>query len=360
MATEYALTVTGQPYFNHTESRSIPAFYTIPDRGVTSSTGILLLISGFEGDTSANVYKKMRMEFSDQQDLIVVQCDYFGFQFMGSDTMLQVHQKMEDMVEELNQHTDEIDTFMPEGMRDELTLSETSDCFCELGIFQALDNLRVLKKVMMLLSEQGLEYNNNRIIAYGYSHGAYLSLLCNAFAPNLFSGILDNSGWIYPVYLYRSRICSGKWSDSETQKSKMLYVFINYMGRTWIDDLEVYNLRRLYSQFENHANILSFHGEDDGLVPLKEKLHFLEKVENSRFYVVQEKDVDHKIFNNTQHGMGSNFLALFYFVSAIERFERPEENKAAGEELWNFHSFSSRKYQYNISSELEISRVPLS
>ena len=89
MATEYALTVTGQPYFNHTESRSIPAFYTIPDRGVTSSTGILLLISGFEGDTSANVYKKMRMEFSDQQDLIVVQCDYFGFQFMGSDTMLQ-------------------------------------------------------------------------------------------------------------------------------------------------------------------------------------------------------------------------------------------------------------------------------
>ena len=72
----------------------------------------------------------MRMEFSDQQDLIVVQCDYFGFQFMGSDTMLQVHQKMEDMVEELNQHTDEIDTFMPEGMRDELTLSETSDCFC--------------------------------------------------------------------------------------------------------------------------------------------------------------------------------------------------------------------------------------
>ena len=47
-------------------------------------------------------------------------------------------------------------------------------------------------------------------------------------------------------------------------------MFLDYKGRQWIDDLEVYNLRRMYAQFHNHARILSFHGENDGLVPLRD------------------------------------------------------------------------------------------
>lgn len=357
MATEYSFSMEGQPYFNSNCHRSIEVFYTEPDSGINSSTGILLLISGFEGDTSANVYKKMRMEFSEQQNLVVVQCDYLGFQFMGSKTMSEVHKKMQSLAEEINENTENREQLMAKGMKTNLEQNETLDNFCELGIFQALDNLKAVKKIIEFIERRGLTFDYNRIIAYGYSHGAYLALLCNALMPNLFSGIIDNSGWIYPVYLYRPRVCSAKWNVSETEQNVMLYVFVHYKGRLWIDDLEVYNLRRLYTQFDNRAKILSFHGENDGLVPLKEKANFLEKIKHAQLYVITEKDVDKKIFFNTQHGMGSNFLKLFYFITSIDKLKREETSKQITENLWKSHIFTSRKYQYRISEELDIFRT---
>ncbi len=358
MATEYSLTIAGQPYFGSSRERDVQVFYTEPEEGVSIDTGILLLISGFEGDTSANVYKKMRMEFSDRENLVVVQCDYFGYQFMGSQTMKEVHEIMMRLAKELGDMQRGGEPLPEEALTERLQQEESQDDFCELGIFQALDNLRALKGVMEMLACRGADYNVNRIMAYGYSHGAYLALLCNALRPHLFSGILDNSGWVYPVYLYRPRICSGLWSDSSTGQSKKLYVFLGYQGRQWIDDLEVYNLRRLYSQFQNHARILSFHGEDDGLVPLEEKVRFGDGVDNLRLYVIREGDVDEKIFNNTQHGMGSDFLRLFYFVSSIDDMTREEPLDQEGRErMWEGREFASRKYRYLLSEELELTRL---
>lgn len=358
MATEYSLRIAGQPYFGSSREREVQVFYTEPEEGVNPDTGILLLISGFEGDTSANVYKKMRMEFSDRENLVVVECDYFGYQFMGSGTMQEVHEMMRGMARELGEMQRRGEP-LPEGaLTEHFKQEESRDDFCELGLFQALDNLRALRSVIDILKCRGYEYNANRIIAYGYSHGAYLALLCNALRPHLFSGILDNSGWVYPVYLYRPRICSGVWSDTGTGQSKKLYVFVGYQGRQWIDDLEAYNLRRLYSQFQNHARILSFHGEDDGLVPLKEKVKFGEGVENLQLYVIREGDVDEKIFYNTQHGMGSDFLKLFYFVSSIDDMVRGKPLDQEGRErMWESQAFLSGKYRYVLSEDLELIRM---
>ncbi len=357
MATEYSLTVAGQPYFGSSRGRDVQVFYTEPESGVNPDTGILLLISGFEGDTSANVYRKMRMEFSDRENLVVVECDYFGYQFMASQTMKEVHEIMKGMARELGDMQRRGEPLPEEALTEHFRQGESGDEFCELGLFQALDNLRALKSVMDLLSCRGCEYNLNRIIAYGYSHGAYLALLCNALRPHLFSGILDNSGWVYPVYLYRPRICSGMWSDSGTGQSKKFYVFLEYQGRQWIDDLEAYNLRRLYSQFQNHARILSFHGEDDGLVPLKDKMNFGDKVENLRLCVVRKEDVDEDIFQNTQHGMGTDFLKLFYFVTSMDDMAREEPLDQEGRErMWEGREFVSRKYLYRLSEDLELTR----
>lgn len=358
MATEYSLTVVGQPYFGSDREREVQVLYTEPEEGVNPDTGMLLLISGFEGDTSANVYKKMRMEFSDRENLVVVECDYFGYQFMGSGTMQEVHELMGDMARGLGEMQRRGEPLPEDSLTENFQLEESGDDFCELGLFQALDNLRALKAVMEMLACRGCEYNANRIIAYGYSHGAYLALLCNALRPHLFSGILDNSGWVYPVYLYRSRICSGVWSDHSTGQSRKLYVFVEYQGRRWIDDLEAYNLRRLYSQFRNCARILSFHGEDDGLVPLREKAKFGDGVENLRLCVIRKEDVDEKIFYNTQHGMGSDFLRLFYFVTSIDRMVREEPLDQEGRErMWESREFFSRKYRYLLSEDLELTRT---
>jgi len=358
MATEYSLTIVGQPYFGSSRERNVEVFYTEPEDGVNSATGFLLLISGFEGDTRANVYKKMRVEFSDRQNLVVVECDYMGYQFMGSQTMKEVHGIMQGLAEKINGMLERGESLPKEVLSEHFLQEESPDDFCELGLFQALDNLRALKGVMDLMKCRGYEYNENRIIAYGYSHGAYLALLCNALRPHLFSGILDNSGWVYPVYLYRPRICSGVWSDSGTGESRKLFVFVDYQGRQWIDDLEVYNLRRMYSQFHNHARILSFHGEEDGLVPLKEKENFGDGVDNLRLYVIREADVDGKIFQNTKHGMGSDFLRLFYFVNSIDDMVREEALDERGRErLWESREFVSRRYRYLLSEELELTRT---
>lgn len=357
MAIEHSLTMVGQPYFGCNRERNVQVFYTEPEDGVNPDTGILLLISGFEGDAGTNVYKKMRVEFSDSENLVVVECDYFGCQYMDSQTTKIAHEIIIQMVKELGEMQRRGEPLPKGDLTERFQQEESRDDFCELGLFQALDNLRALKGVMEILACRGFEYNVNRIMAYGYSHGAYLALLCNALRPYLFSGILDNSGWVYPVYLYRPRICSGVWSDSGTGQSRKLYVFVEYQGRQWIDDLEAYNLRRLYSQFHNHARILSFHGEDDGLVPLKEKMNFGDRVENLRLYVIREQDVDEKIFFNTQHGMGSDFLRLFYFAISIDDMVRIEPLDQEGRErMWEGREFASRKYRYLLSEDLELTR----
>ncbi|EYE88823.1 hypothetical protein Q428_05960 [Fervidicella metallireducens AeB] len=82
---------------------------------------------------------------------------------------------------------------------------ETLFDFNDMGIMQALDNIVATLRVMNIIYENNCEFNSKKVIIYGQSHGAYLAYLCNAFAPTLFSLIIDNSAWIYPVYLKANR-----------------------------------------------------------------------------------------------------------------------------------------------------------
>ena len=63
-------------------NRKAAVYFSLPDKGVNSDTGLLLLIAGFSGEANSNVHKKMRNYFADKYNLITVQCDYFGYQFM--------------------------------------------------------------------------------------------------------------------------------------------------------------------------------------------------------------------------------------------------------------------------------------
>ena len=85
MSKEYMVKTKSQSslYTNiHGGDRDLTVYYSIPDRGVTAETGVLLLIPGYGGNANSNVYRKMRRVFPDLYNLIVVQCDYFGWEFM--------------------------------------------------------------------------------------------------------------------------------------------------------------------------------------------------------------------------------------------------------------------------------------
>ena len=86
--------------------RNINVYMYEPDTGINKDTGILLFISGFGGNANSNVYKKMRREFANKYNLITVQCDYFGWEFMQSEV-----------------------------------LEESIDNFCDMSLLQAMDNI---------------------------------------------------------------------------------------------------------------------------------------------------------------------------------------------------------------------------
>ena len=69
--------------------------------------------------------------------------------------------------------------------------------FNDMGIMQALDNISAIVTVIEIIKDNGYKFDESKIIIYGHSHGAYLGYLCNAFAPNLFSMIIDNSAWLF-------------------------------------------------------------------------------------------------------------------------------------------------------------------
>lgn len=63
-------------------SRNLKIYFSVPQNGVDENTGLLLFIAGFGGQATSNVYKKMRDNFSDKYNLVTIQCDYFGYEFM--------------------------------------------------------------------------------------------------------------------------------------------------------------------------------------------------------------------------------------------------------------------------------------
>ncbi|MGF9699809.1 hypothetical protein [Paenibacillus sp. MABNR03] len=90
----------------------------------------------------------MRSVFADEYNLVSIQCDYFGLEFM--------------------QHSP-----LPESLYN----------FNDMGIMQALDNLTAIGIVEQILKDNNLNFNAGKVIAYGHSHGAYLAYLLNVLSP---------------------------------------------------------------------------------------------------------------------------------------------------------------------------------
>ena len=85
MANSYEIEVQAQPSIYLPKERTMKIAFSEPEAGVDKETGILLIIAGYGGQLSSNVYTKMRNQFADDYNLMTVQCDYFGYQYMGND-----------------------------------------------------------------------------------------------------------------------------------------------------------------------------------------------------------------------------------------------------------------------------------
>ncbi|VDH00935.1 Uncharacterised protein [Lysinibacillus sphaericus] len=84
MAVKNTITVLAHPniYNGSNTGRELRIDFSLPECGVTNETGLLLLVPGFGGNIESKVYRKMRVIFADHYNLVVVQCSYFGDEFM--------------------------------------------------------------------------------------------------------------------------------------------------------------------------------------------------------------------------------------------------------------------------------------
>ncbi|WP_409176027.1 DUF2920 family protein [Brevibacillus fortis] len=334
MAKDYQVNWSAHPnIYNNYSERTFNFYFSEPEAGVNSETGLLLLIAGFGGNANSNVYKKMRRVFADQYNLVTVQCDYFGQEFMQGYQTLQFNLSQQDMksvftpdeIKMINQEGFNLPQFLNIASKYNIQvaadekLNESKKNFNDMGIMQAIDNLTAVFYVIQILKDNNLKFNSKKIITYGHSHGAYLSYLCNAFAPSLFNLLIDNSSWLFPVYLKSDRHLYINIGNM------LLDISFKYIASTIDYDAEILHLPTLYKKFNNQCEIQSFHGTTDNLISHIKKQRFCTSLANCTYHEISDEKLDGTIFQSTNHGLDSDFLALFDYVMKNMTFEQSDK-----------------------------------
>lgn len=309
MAINYNITVYTQPSLYDPQPRTLDIFFSEPDAGINKNTGILLLSAGYGGEARSRVFCKMREQFADRYNYVTVQCNYFGWEFM------------QDIVVEdswLSSYSLDNNTKEDTPILIDISMNETKTNMNDMGPVQAMDQLVAIKVVSDILKDNGYSINSHRITAYGFSHGAYINYLSNAFMPGVFTSIIDNSSYLFPTYIQYGRTLAQSLDSG--QMIKQVYV---YLLHHIIDDYEIYKLPLLYSYCQNQAKIISFHGVHDHMTKPEDKQRFLDSIAGSSYEILSDKDIDYGIFGSAKHGLDADFLKLFDYV--VEKYPLDQE-----------------------------------
>ncbi|MDT3699105.1 MAG: DUF2920 family protein [Thermincola sp.] len=359
MAKEYTIEVIGHPSIYQYKERKLQIYFSAPDHGVNSESGLLLLIPGFGANANSKIYKKMRNTFADMYNLVTIQCDYFGWEFMQTPKPNQLN-KLNIPMNKLDEYFTEeeiryilaggspfqkmlqlkkkTEFYLPLNMN----LNEDLTNFNDMGIMQSIDNITAVLVVMEILKDNNLMFNEGRIHTYGHSHGAYLAYLCNAFAPDLFSMIIDNSAWLYPIYINFTRELE---ATIAFVKAGLIF---SYLAKTMPQDEEILSLPSLYKKFINKCQIICFHGNTDKIISHIDKHRFCHAVSSCVYNEITQEDIDGEIFKSTRHGLDADFLRLFNYV--MEKYKNCFGKKNAFEYPVFTIETAKKSYNFDYSS----------
>lgn len=198
-------------------------------------------------------------------------------------------------------------------------LDETYEEFADMSYMQAIDVITAIEAVKIILRENGLEYNEDRVLGYGQSQGAYLLHLANKLVPYLFSHIIDNAAWVQPVYLYKNRYLNGYLGKA------LVSTEFQYIAKELIQDKKALSLHSLYKNFINGASIYSCIGTTDNLVDVQDKYNALKNLKFVNYEIIDSTKVDGIIFKSTNHGLDADFLALVDY--ALKKMPPHKNNK---------------------------------
>ncbi|MEX1028737.1 MAG: DUF2920 family protein [Paenibacillaceae bacterium] len=299
MAKEHNIKVPAHPSIYQSSNREITVYFCEPEQGINKDTGLLLLIPNF-GDTAASdISTQMRSSFADTYNMVTVQCEYFGQEFMGVSSSPQFNfdtQALQGIItpEEFDRvykgNRIDVNELLQVGVNYSLNIvgieqfNETLENFNDMGIMQALDHLSALQVVAEILKDNEYVIHAGKVMVYGTGHGAYLAYLCNAFAPKLFSLLIDYSGWLFPSYLETDRSLTYR-----SGKTTMTIVF-QYLAKRTPFDKELLHLSSLYKHINNSCNIFSFHNSNDPITTSRHKQALCQSIKNCMYSELTEAD----------------------------------------------------------------------
>jgi len=307
---------------NNYKKRKIQVKFSIPDGGVSEETGILLFIAGFGAQCNSKIYKKMRSDFADKYNLVTIQCDYFGYEYMQAgleDVTVESIDLIRLNISTTNEKAKKIYSnrhinikeFLNTNLKYKNTIvvkinsHESIENFNDMGVMQTLDNIVATIKVIKYLQRKNLSFNTNKVIIMGNSHGSYLGYLCNVMSKGLYTHILDNSAWVYPVY------CSNPRYLVKARGNSVLVIKHDYKIRNASSSLKGLKIKNLYDKVENKCKIVVYHGENDELITAKDKYEAIKDIPNVVFNLIRKEDIDNVIFKSTRHGLDADFQKLF-------------------------------------------------
>lgn len=295
----------------------------IPDEGINCDTGMLVLVAGYGGGIDSNVFHKMRETLPDEYNFVVVQCQYFGADYMGAPKKITIP----------------IENYGVHGVRYASETGETIEEFCDMGIMQALDIVTATKECCRYLREQKREVNPGKIIIFGTSHGAYLAYLANLICPHLYKYIFDVSAYLTPYYIHHTRLLETKYPDMTMYLEIKQFL---YEHPEVCYDQRLYDLDFLYRNTQNNCRIIALQGTNDWMVDYRKKEEFIQSLGGqAQIMLISKTDVDGILFKHADHGLGMDFFQFFKMIMPILHWnggyhmaETPEKVRVGNEEAY--------------------------
>ncbi|MGS0763311.1 DUF2920 family protein [Syntrophomonas curvata] len=297
------------------EREEIEAFFTLPDTGINSDTGVIMVINEL-GELADSDYQQneLRPYLADKLNCIAVGVNYFGV-YRNSQIQLRpsfLHNinriyNMNLTLESFTGVQSAVDLYriiaeavISKGItsldiRCQPHLITGKDEYQSWGFLPAIDCLQVLGEVL-----QRYKLNTRKILAFGKRYGAYIALLMGKYAPHTFSAIIDREAYsrvelkhvvsgeiMEPDYLfsfdlnndmkfYIASACNNPWTI-ENESSPQYFSDSHRMIRSLLCEKH-----RVHSESCYHI----FHSEDNGVASIYDKDRCVEILQqyNTVFY----------------------------------------------------------------------------
>lgn len=321
-------------------TRKLLEYYvTIPQKGLNSQTGLVLMISGF-GDRADSNYQteKLRPYLADKHNVVVAATNFWGtFRSLEVDITMDWLREVSDQynipLERVKQEF-ESKPFL-EAVRSIVQYRGMKwlDRHCQVpfitgrgeyqsfGFLPALDYLVLLGEILKKYS-----INHKRIIAFGSSYGGYIAQLLGKYAPNTFSAIIDNSGYSRAPLKH---VVGNEILEPDFQGEYMGCKFAASYNNPWtiMDELSPFYFsdacRQIRSLLVKKHRVSSetqyyiFHSSEDDLISVEDKdkaVAILREFNTVSYSRIGRSGIDGKIFKTLKHGMDASLRGLFDLV----------------------------------------------